>query len=127
MTTTPEDRAYISQVASTIRDQIGLGVLMALGAHGLRYTTHKTRPALAMNVKLLPFNADGTRSRQPRIMHLVVALNGNDYYDIVVTYLNRKREQVVHETATDVDVSSLRSVLLGFDSERERETATQSK
>lgn len=106
-------------VAQTIRSQIQTPVLWALGAHQLSATTEDGKPGLTCSVRVLPFRKDGTRASRPRIMRLFVLLNGLDYYDIKVTYLN-KFDVVEHVSFTDVDVFSLNRVLLSIDSMDDR-------
>lgn len=114
------------ETARIIRDQIGGGSLMSLGAHDFRagdvavIPEAPALPSLIFNARILPFNSKGERTYSPRIMQVVVSLNANDYYDIHVSYNKRgdrygTKPPVVHFEADDVDAESLSRVMLALD------------
>ena len=109
----------VQQVAQTIRNQISVGVLMALGAHKLHYTTVDGDPALAFNVKVLPFNKQGKRLHTPRIMRLTIQLTAWDDYTITVSY-DKQGETIVHDRFEVVYFDDLNRVLLSIDSMNDR-------
>lgn len=114
------------EVAQTIRQQIGLGVLWSLGATALHYGTEKNgNPFLGMAVRILPYRKDGKRGSRPRVMRLRVELTPADLYDITVEYTQRNRhtgdyEKITHFTATDVYCDQLSRLLLTLDSDSDR-------
>ena len=122
MTTTSETAA----TAHTIRQQIGLGALMSLGARDFRHGNvaairgAKPLPSLIFNATILPMTKNGKRSTAPRAMQVIVSHNPADYYDIRVTYNQRGDKYgcepaVVHYEADDVDAFTLPRVLLALD------------
>lgn len=106
-----------TETANIIRQQITPGVLMSLGAHNLgHYTDEREQNALVFMARVLPFNVNGTRLRTPRIMRVIVTLNGADTYDIAVDY--RRGKQIVrHFAANGIYNDQLPHVLLAVDSD----------
>lgn len=106
-----------TQTADIIRQQITPGVLMSLGAHNLgHYTDDQEQHSLAFMARVLPFNVNGTRLRTPRIMRVIVTLNGADTYDIAVDY-RRGKQIVSHFAANGIYNDQLPHVLLAVDSD----------
>ena len=101
------------QVAATIRHQVGIGVLMSLGAHDFLYAREGSG-ALIFKARILPFNKGGKRSERPRIMEVRVAVNSHDYYDISVGYL-KGFDWVTHYETTDVDAATIGRRMLALD------------
>lgn len=116
-----ERAQYLSQVASTIREQINTGSLMALGAHELRPLdfiaddASAPLPSLAFKARILPFTKSGHRSTAARVMQVVVSLNAADLYDVLVIYKGRDGQKVVHYESSDVDAMKLSWLLLALD------------
>lgn len=106
------------QIAATIRSQIELGVLMALGARQLSATdgcgSVTGDPGLVFDASILPYRKDGTRGARARTMRVEVSLNGRDYYDVVVHYVNRG-ERIEHAMIENVPAENLSLVLLHLD------------
>ena len=107
-----------NEIADIIRSQIGIGVLWSLGA---RDFTYLPEGGLAFYATILPFNTQGKRLRSPRIMRVVVTLNGADLYDISVSYL-RDWEHTVHYEAHNVYSDQLPTLMLALDSDGDRPT-----
>lgn len=98
------------KIASTIKKQIGVNTLMALGSEefiaipgGLRF-----------KARILPFTKIGIRSGSPSVMYVEVKLNGTDYYDVKVTRVVKYAAQT-HFEQEDVDAASLSDVLYSLD------------
>lgn len=114
-------------VAQTIRNQIETPVLWALGAtdlHG-RVGNASFNPALVMNVRVIPFNAQGKRLSRPRVMELLIELTPWDDYTITVSYHKKLPnhggwEYVTHQQFEHVYASELSRVLLSIDSMNDR-------
>lgn len=115
-----------AEIASIIRQQITGGVLMSLGARDFRHGNiapikgAETLPSLIFNATILPMTKAGKRGTAPRTMQVTVSLNGNDYYDVRVTYNQRGdkyglKAPIVHYEADDVDVSTLARLMLALD------------
>lgn len=121
---TDEDREALAVITDTIREQIGSGVLMSLGAHNFHSNYGKlvqgeddfylTDATLAFHARILPFLKSGKRGTGPRKMFVSVTLNGTDYYDIKVLF-EKGGELVEHFSATDVDAFSLARTMLALD------------
>lgn len=107
------------EVAQTIRQQIGLGVLWSLGATAFHYGTKDGNPYLGMDVRILPYRKDGKRGSRPRVMRLRVELTPADLYDITVEYIQRY-EKITHFTATGIYCDQLSHLLLSLDSDSDR-------
>ena len=102
-------------VSNIIIQQIGNGVLMSLGAHKLGSLLNDgTIEGLTFKARILPFNKSGARAVQPRIMQVMVTLNGLDYYDIRVIYA-RGQEIVTHYEAANIDAERLPRIMLALD------------
>jgi hypothetical protein len=103
-------------VPDTIRQQIGVGVLMSLGASDLMADrVHVKAPhydTLTFRARILD------KQHNKRVMRVRVTLDPSDTYSIKVTYPKRgdKFTEVVHYEASDVYNDSLASVLLALDS-----------
>lgn len=108
--------------ASEIKKLIGFGPLASLGAHGFSATRHNGAPALMFLARILPFNADGSRSVQPREMFVTVsyeAAPGDDLYTVEVQYTRRgdkfgTKGLLTHFSGTCFS-SDLPTVLLALD------------
>jgi len=114
------------EIAATIVEQIGRGTLMSLGGHNLTHGMIATTadapalPSLSFDARILPMTKGGHRGSTPRIMRVVVGLNGADYYDVHVSYPQRgdtfgQKPRTVHYEADDVDAGSLSRLLLALD------------
>jgi len=103
-------------VPDTIRQQIGVGVLMSLGATDLMADrVHVKAPeydTLTFRARILD------KQHNKRIMRVRVILDPSDTYSIKVTYPKRgdKFTEVTHYEASDVYNDNLASVLLALDS-----------
>lgn len=107
-----------------IRDQITPGVLMSLGAHKLGYyTDEQEREALVFVARVLPFTLNGRRSERPRLMRVMVTLNGEDTYDIEVDY-RRGHKTVRHFDAQGIYADQLPLVMLSIDSDNDLQEAS---
>ena len=107
--------ARAATVAAEIKRQIGLGALMAVGAHQFRHTLMEGgSPALAFRARILPMRKDGTRASAPRIMHVLIWLTAADDYGIRVAYVNRHR-LVKHYEASGIYADRLERVILSLD------------
>ena len=110
--------------ASIIRQQITPGVLMSLGAHKLgHYTDEQGQQALVFLARVLPFNVNGQRAERPRLMRVMVTLNGADTYDIAVDY-RRGHKTVRHFYAQGIYADQLPHTLLAVDSDSDLEEAS---
>jgi hypothetical protein len=100
----------MSDIASTIKSQIGVGTFMTLGAHQLA----RSGDDFIFAARIIP-----TGQSAARIMQVRVHLNPMDLYDIKVTFPKRGKffESVTHFEATDVDAESLNGVLFRLDRE----------
>lgn len=114
--TTTTIREHAHAVADIIRQQIGTGVFMSLGARNLGSFTDATtgNPGLAFQATILPFNKTGARADRGRTMRVRVTLTPADLYDVRVDYSHRGETKTHHE-ATDIDAFALRSHLLALD------------
>lgn len=102
------------EVARTIHSQIDPMVLMSLGAGRCGYARTRNG-ALAFQARILPFKKDGTRSERPRIMSVMIALNGDDYYDVKVRMQDNQGRVQTHFEQGGVDAFSLSRLLLALD------------
>ena len=101
--------------AETIRQQIGHGPLMSLGAHDFRTTIMDGgSPALHFAARILRMKADGTRSEQVRNMHVLVWLTAADDYGIRVSYIERF-QLVKHYEASGIYADQLARLMLSLD------------
>lgn len=100
------------EVATTIKRQIGVGVLMAVGASDFTaHTNREGQPGLAFVARVIP---DG--QSRPRRMHVSVTLNAEDYYDILVTYQRHgSLEMTTHREWCGIDCDNLGRTLLSLD------------
>lgn len=102
-------------IPDTIRRQIGVGVLMSLGATDLMADRqHVPAPeydTLTFRARIL------TKTHAKRIMRVRVILDPSDTYSITVTYPKRGNpfEEVVHFEANDVYCDQLARTLLDLD------------
>ena len=87
-------------VADTIIRQIGQGVLMSLGAHGLANVLNDGE------IEGLTFNA--------RILQVVITHNALDYYDARVIYASGQ-EIVTHYETANIDAERLPRIMLALD------------
>lgn len=101
-----------TEVAHTIRSQIGLNALMLLGASKLQYRI--VQPGLSFTARILPFNKDGKRSSAPKLMQVMITLHAGDLYDVSVTYVHRGEEKT-HLKVTDVAADELTRLMLALD------------
>lgn len=101
----------MSQVAEIIRQQIGTGVLMSLGATDLMRDGENT---LTFRARILD-----SGKKRVRIMRVNVTLDPSDTYSITVGYSktspSRGPEWIQHFSASDVYNSDLARVLLSLD------------
>lgn len=115
-----------ARVGQTVLDQIGIGVLMSLGASAIRHGNvamvpgATPLPSLIFNARILPFTKGGKRGSAPRSMLVVVGLNERDLYDVLVTYKQHgdrygMKPPVVHFEADDVFCDDLAALLLALD------------
>ena len=115
MTTTTIDMGRVREVANTIREQIGMGPLMSLGAHDFRHTIMDGgSPALHFRARILRMKADGTRSEQVRNMHVLVWLTDRDDYGVRVTFVERF-QLVKHYEASGFYADQLARLMLSLD------------
>lgn len=102
-------------IPDTIRSQIGVGVLMSLGASDLMADReHVQKPlydTLVFRARILD------KSKRKRVMRVRVVLDPSDTYSIKVTYPQRGNptEEVVHYEVDDVYFDQLAEVLLRLD------------
>lgn len=126
MTTSTYTAEETRAIANEIRNQIGAGGFMTLGASNLRHgeveviSGDPALPSLIFQARILPFTATGARSTSPRTMQVAVGLNAADYYDVAVTYKQRGdrygvKPPVVHFTARDVDAFSIGRLMVALD------------
>ena len=102
-------------VADTIRQQVGLGIFMSLGAHEFaRLTSEGREIGLTFKARILPFTKAGTRSPRPRIMRVTVELNHLDYYDVRVLYTARG-QLIAHYESSNIDAWQLSRISLALD------------
>jgi hypothetical protein len=103
-------------IPDTIRSQIGVGVLMSLGASDLLADrVHVPKPrydTLQFNARILD------KSKRKRVMKVRVVLDPSDTYSIKVTYPERGNpfQEVVHYEVDDVYCDQLAEILLRLDS-----------
>lgn len=101
-------------VAQTIKDQIGMGALMCLGAHDFA-ATGDGAGALVFKARILPFTKGGKRSTRPRIMHVSITLNALDLYDVDVFTYDKRLNIVPHYNIKDIDFTQLPMLMLALD------------
>lgn len=104
-----------TEIPNTIRQQIGVGVLMSLGASDLMADrVHVKAPlydTLTFRARILTRD-----THQKRIMRVRVVLDPSDTYSITVTYPKRgSTEEVVHYEAEMVYFDQLPRLLLALD------------
>jgi hypothetical protein len=102
-------------IPETIRQQIGIGVFMSLGATDLMADrVHSDR---APDFDTLVFNARILDDKhRKRIMCVRVTLDWSDTYSIKVTYPQRGTgDEVIHFEAEDVYCDQLAGMLLALD------------
>ncbi|AWY05757.1 hypothetical protein SEA_GRETCHEN_70 [Microbacterium phage Gretchen] len=115
-----------ADIANIIRQQIGAGVFMSLGARNLRHGSiaalpdAEALPSLTFEATILPMTKSGQRASAARTMRVTVGLNASDYYDIAVTYPQRGdryglKDPVIHLSLQDVDCEQLARTLLALD------------
>lgn len=103
-------------VASVIRDQIGMGALMSLGAHNFMAGER----SLIFNARIIPMNKNGSkRLTAPRIMRVEITLDPSDTYSILVGYL-KKFDWVVHYSVENVYNDQLARIMLALDYDGDR-------
>lgn len=101
--------------AEIIRQQVGMNILMSLGAHEFATVLNEGEvEGLMFKARILPFNASGKRSPRPRIMQAVVTHNALDYYDIRVIYVARSKI-MTHYEAQNIDAQQLPKILFALD------------
>lgn len=116
-------------IAQHLREAIGIGPLMALGAssftHGCfihgRFAFDR-RPGMQFTARILPFRKDGTRAIRPRNMTVTVTLDSDTgplTYSVTVTYLSRGRfpELVTHYQGRGIPAADMSRLMLALDSD----------
>lgn len=104
-----------TQIPDIIRQQIGVGVFMSLGASDLTaervHEWTEGYDTLAFNARILD------KSHRKRVMQVKVTLDPSDTYSIKVTHPKRgsKFETEVHYEADDVYNDQLATILLALD------------
>lgn len=98
------------EIASTIKKQVNTMTYMSLGASNFT----AINGGLRFNARILPFNADGSRSSKPSNMIVEIRLNGHDYYDVQVHRIKDFRAST-HFEQENVDASSLDRLLFSLD------------
>lgn len=93
-------------VAATIRSQIEIGVLMALGASDLTYW----EDMFEFKARILP----KASAQRARVMRVQIKLDSNDTYSIEVGYVH-KFDWVTHKHFDNVYADNLNQVLIGLD------------
>ncbi|QEP09085.1 hypothetical protein [Glutamicibacter sp. ZJUTW] len=102
-------------IATTIRQQISLGSLMSLGMQQpAALTADNEEVGFTFLARILPITKSGRRGTSPRIMRVSVTLNGNDLYDVEVTYIAR-RKPVTHYEAVNVGAEQISTLMLALD------------
>lgn len=101
-------------IPDTIRRQIGVGVLMSLGASDLMADRVHVKPPLFDTLTFRARILDDKHRK--RVMRVRVVLDPSDTYSIMVTYPKRgSTEEVVHYEADDVYNDQLAELLLRLD------------
>lgn len=115
MTSSP-NRPDVADIATTIRRQVPISVLMSLGASELRPTVSRStgHPGLAFKARILPFTKTGDRGTRPRVMDVAILLSPSDTYTVKVGYLCRG-EWRDHFEMVDVYAPELANLLLALD------------
>lgn len=115
MTTTTETVTgrQAQRVAMTIHSQIQRGIFWSLGASDM-HATVEGEGGLGFTARILPMKRSGGRASAARRMLVQITLNGWDYYDVSVSYLERGQE-VTHYSTTNVDCEQLGRLLLALD------------
>lgn len=91
------------------------GVLMTLGVSGRRFLDEGWgRGAIAYDVRILPFDDKGNRSRVAKTMELAIIVTALDALDIEVSY-DRDGERVIHYSTEGVYITELPGLMLGLD------------
>jgi len=102
-------------IATTIRQQIGLGSLMSLGMHQpAALTANSEEVGFTFLARILPFTKSGRRGASPRVMRVCITVNGSDLYDVEVTYIAR-RQSVTHYEAVNVGAERISTLILALD------------
>ncbi len=89
-----EEISALQEIGSTIRKQIGINNLMAVGAREFRFL-----PEFARGIQ---FKVNHGRKRQ----FMTIALNGSDYYDVALHRQTKTGFECL-EVAKDVDCEML--------------------
>ncbi len=102
-------------IPDTIRSQIGVGVLMSLGASDLMADRVHVKPPLYDTLTFRARILDAQHRK--RVMRVRVVLDPSDTYSIKVTYPKRGDpfEEVVHFEVDDIYNDQLAEVLLRLD------------
>lgn len=94
-------------VAKTIRDQIGIGVLMSLGASDFVYWTD----ALQFKARII----DKPRSNRIRVMTVRVKLDADDTYHVTAGYLKNKFDWISFYDQAGIYADQLSEILFAWD------------
>ena len=90
-------------------------LLMTLGASNPRFLDEGWgRGAIAYDVRILPFDDKGSRSRVAKTMELTIIVTALDALDIEVSY-DRNGERVIHYSAEEVFITEVPGLMLGLD------------
>lgn len=100
----------VNTIATTIKNQIGIGSLMTLGAHALREDCNGR--ALTFKALILPFRKDGSRGTRARKMEVSVLLQEDDTYSVAVYDLTNLNQ---HYSRDDVYAHELPRLMLALD------------
>jgi len=103
------------EIGSEILNQIQWGVKASLGMHDVFYSSKGNDHGIACQIKILPFLKSGRRGRAPRNVRMDITLNGLDYYDISIGYIEKNLTWTEHFSIENVGVESLNSLLLSID------------
>lgn len=106
--------AALRDVGKAVHVQLDTKVMWSLGATGLQYSAEGLG-GVEFDARILPFKVNGERGSRARVMRVKVLLNGSDYYDVSVGYLNKRYEWVEHFSREDVGVESINFLLLALD------------
>lgn len=112
---------YSDYVAHAIKQQIGFGGLLTLGAHNFHtiYATPDFDGGLKFTALILPFKGSGERSIRPRKMMVRIVLEHTDTYKVRVSYYKKQTtfltDEVVHFEGRDIYAHHLEKLAFALD------------
>lgn len=108
-----------TNIATTIKSQIGVGSLMSVGASGfIAQSDDSATPGLGFTARLHPYTKTGNRSTAARKMTVWVNLTADDLYRVRVRY--GKYSEHTHFETDGIYADQLPRLILSLDSGTEQ-------